>query len=113
MSQLMQLNTGYNGDWFTLTISNGILSFSVVPSIGGRMMDLRLGKTPVFYVNSRLYGKANRESPGTEFSLGRNYGGSKVWPGPQGWTSESEWPGTPDPVIDCGTYEWRAETSRQ
>ncbi|HLV88275.1 MAG TPA: DUF4380 domain-containing protein [Candidatus Sulfotelmatobacter sp.] len=113
MSQLMQLNTGYNGDWFTLTISNGILSFSVVPSIGGRMMDLRLGKTPVFYVNSRLYGKANRESPGTEFSLGRNYGGSKVWPGPQGWTSESEWPGPPDPVIDCGTYEWRAETSRQ
>jgi hypothetical protein len=48
------------------------------------------------------------ESAGTEFSLGRNYGGSKVWPGPQGWTSEEEWPGPPDPVLDCGTYNWEA-----
>ncbi|HZC24428.1 MAG TPA: DUF4380 domain-containing protein, partial [Candidatus Binatia bacterium] len=40
--------------------------------------------------------------------LGKNYGGSKVWPAPQGWTSEQEWPGPPDAVLDCGPYDWHA-----
>jgi hypothetical protein len=111
MTQPIHLNTGHTGDWFSVNVSNGIVSFLVVPSIGGRVMDLSLGKTGVFYTNLRLRGKANSDSPGTEFSLGRNYGGSKVWPAPQGWTSESEWPGPPDPVIDCGAYDWRADVA--
>ena len=108
MTHALQLATGNIGEWFALNLSNGLISFSVVPNIGGRLMDLSLADTRVFYTNPRLRGKAMAESSGTEFSLGRNYGGSKVWPGPQGWTSEEEWPGPPDPVLDCGTYNWEA-----
>ena len=108
MSPPIHLATGYAGEWFSLNLSNGLVSFSVVPGIGGRVMDLALGTTQVFYSNPRLRGKAISEPPGTEFSLGRNYGGSKVWPAPQGWSSEQEWPGPPDPVLDCGIYGWRA-----
>ena len=99
----IHLTTRNEGEWFSLDASNGLLAFSVVPAIGGRVMDLRLGETQVFYSNPRLYGRA--------FSSGRNYGGSKVWPAPQGWSSEREWPGPPDPVLDCGQYRWQAALS--
>ena len=107
MMSPIHLATGNTGEWFCLNLSNGLVAFSVVPSIGGRVMDLRLGETQVFYSNPRLRGQAISASTETESSLGRNYGGSKVWPGPQGWSSEQEWPGPPDPVLDCGEYEWR------
>jgi len=108
MIQPIHLATSYAGEWFSLNLSNGLVSFSVVPGIGGRVMDLSLGQTRVFYTNPRLHGKAIAGSQGAEFSLGRNYGGSKVWPAPQGWSSEQEWPGPPDPVLDCGHYTWQA-----
>jgi Domain of unknown function (DUF4380) len=112
MMSPIHLATGNTGEWFCLNVSNGLVAFSVVPSIGGRVMDLRLGETQVFYSNPRLRGQAISASTETESSLGRNYGGSKVWPGPQGWSSEQEWPGPPDPVLDCGEYEWHAECDR-
>jgi uncharacterized protein DUF4380 len=108
MIQPVHLATGFTEEWFSLNVSNGSVVFSVVPSIGGRVMDLSLGPTRVFYTNPRLRGKAISGSPGSESSLGRNYGGSKVWPAPQGWSSEREWPGPPDPVLDCGPYDWQA-----
>ena len=33
-----------------------------------------------------------------------NYGGDKMWPAPQGWDSDQQWPGPPDPVLDGGAY---------
>ncbi len=33
-----------------------------------------------------------------------NYGGDKVWPAPQGWGSDEQWYGPPDPVLDGGPY---------
>jgi hypothetical protein len=101
MSQLIQFENANIGEWLALNLSNGLVSFSVVPEVGGRVMDLSLGNTHVFYTNPRLRGKKIADA-----SLGKNYGGSKVWPGPQGWTSEQEWPGPPDPVLDCGEYAW-------
>jgi hypothetical protein len=108
MIQPIHLTTGYTEAWFSLNVSNGSVAFSVVPGIGGRVMDLSLGPARVFYTNPRLRGKAISGSSGAELSLGRNYGGSKVWPAPQGWSSEREWPGPPDPVLDCGPYDWQA-----
>jgi len=105
MIQPIHVDTGRVGEWFSLNVSNGFVAFSVVPSIGGRVMDLALGEIQVFYSNPRLRGKALSD----QATLGRNYGGSKVWPAPQGWTSEREWPGPPDPVLDCGPYGWRVE----
>jgi hypothetical protein len=69
-------------------------------------MDLRLGETNVFYGNPRHYGqKPASDAHGTDIGLWRNYGGSKVWPAPQGWSGDHEWPGPPDPVLDSGSYD--------
>jgi hypothetical protein len=35
----------------------------------------------------------------------RNWGGDKTWPAPQGWSTDAEWHGPPDPVLDGGAYE--------
>lgn len=108
MIQPIHLATGNIGEWFSLNASNGLIALAVVPAIGGRVIDLSLGETQVFYSNPRLRGKIRSGPSGAEPALGKNYGGSKVWPAPQGWTSEHEWPGPPDPVLDCGQYTWSA-----
>lgn len=105
MVQPIHLATGNIGEWFSLNVSNGLISLAVVPAFGGRVIDLSLGAVPMFYSNPRLRGKAISGSA-ADPSLGRNYGGSKVWPAPQGWSSEKEWPGPPDAVLDCGSYDW-------
>lgn len=103
----IHLTTGGVGEWFALNLSNGLISLSIVPEIGGRLLDLGLGGNQIFYSNPRLRGKTAPRLP--DGGSSRNYGGSKVWPAPQGWSSEQEWPGPPDPVIDCGAYDWKAE----
>lgn len=108
MVQPIHLATGHINDWFSLNVSNGLITLAVVPAIGGRVIDLSLGEAQVFYSNPRLRGKTMSGSLEAELALGKNYGGSKVWPAPQGWTSEQEWPGPPDAVLDCGPYDWHA-----
>jgi Domain of unknown function (DUF4380) len=103
----INLATDRIGEWFAINVSNGLISLSIVPEVGGRLLDLRLGGTPIFYSNPRLRGEAIPRLQ--EEKISRNYGGSKVWPAPQGWSSEQEWPGPPDPVFDCGAYDWKAE----
>lgn len=34
-----------------------------------------------------------------------NYGGSKIWPAPQGWDGPDKWPGPPDAILDGSPYE--------
>jgi hypothetical protein len=103
----IELTTGRIGEWFAINVANALVSLSVVPEIGGRVLDLSLGRIPIFYSNPRLRGKAIPSMQDQDSS--RNYGGSKVWPAPQGWSNEQEWPGPPDPVLDCGSYCWKAE----
>jgi hypothetical protein len=103
----INLTTDKIGEWFSVNVSNGLISVSIVPEIGGRLLDLGLSGTQIFYSNPRLRGKAI--PPLGEQEPSRNYGGSKVWPAPQGWSNEQEWPGPPDHVLDYGAYEWEAE----
>ena len=106
MVQPIHLATGNIEEWFSLKVSNGLIALALAPDIGGRVIDLSLGETQIFYSNPRLRGKASSGSSSADLSLGRDYGGSKAWPAPQGWTSEQEWPGPPDTVLDCGAYDW-------
>lgn len=106
MNQQVTVRKDPIGTWPAVHLSNSLIQLSVVPSIGGRVMDLCLGETNVFYQNPRHYGKKS-DSNATAIDIGqwKNYGGSKVWPWPQGWSSLDEWPGPPDPVLDSGAYE--------
>ena len=93
----------YEG-WKTLRLTNGILELFVAPEIGGRIIQLRLGKVDYFYVNPRHLGRTYAPEENTFDRGWKNYGGSKVWPSPQGWSDDSQWPGPPDPVLDGGPY---------
>ena len=95
----------YRG-WRALRLANGLVTLEVVPDIGGRVIQFDLGGHPFFFLNPALAGHVfPPEENGGPQGGWKNYGGSKVWPAPQGWTSDDQWPGPPDPVLDGGRYE--------
>lgn len=96
----------YRG-WNALRLANGILEVFIVPEIGGRIMQVRLGEDDFLYVNPRHLGRVYPPEQNNFLSGWKNYGGSKVWPAPQGWSSDAEWPGPPDPILDGGGYSCR------
>jgi hypothetical protein len=90
--------------WNAVKLSNGLLELYVVPEIGGRILQLRLAERELLYVNSRHLGHAYSPDENCAAAGWKNYGGSKVWPAPQGWEREDQWPGPPDPILDGGPY---------
>ncbi|MGH9403613.1 MAG: DUF4380 domain-containing protein [Terriglobia bacterium] len=96
----------YSG-WKTIRLSNGIVDLFIVPDLGGRIIQLRFGSQDFFYVNPRHQGRIYPPEENCSAAGWKNYGGSKVWPAPQGWESKGQWPGPPDPVLDGGVYTWR------
>ena len=93
--------------WNAVYLSNELVSLVAVPDIGGRIMEYNLGEYEYLFVDPDLAGKLF--TPEENYGSGRlvdwkNYGGEKTWPAPQGWESESEWHGPPDPVLDTGIY---------
>lgn len=98
--------------WKSFRLSNGLVSIYVVPDVGGRVIQFQLADHPFFFVNSELAGKVfPPEENGGGQGGWKNYGGSKLWPAPQGWENDAEWPGPPDPVLDGGVY--RGEVTRR
>lgn len=98
--------TNFRG-WDAIRLSNGIVSLIAVPDIGGRLMAYDLGDYPYLYVDADLAGKlfSPEENQGDgSLAAWKNYGGDKTWPSPQGWSSDDEWHGPPDPVLDSGRY---------
>lgn len=100
-----QVEQAEHRGWKSLKLSNALVSLHVVPDIGGRVIQFQLADHPFFFVNNELAGKV---FPPDENGGGKggwkNYGGSKLWPAPQGWENDAQWPGPPDPVLDGGAY---------
>ncbi len=96
-------NVDYSG-WQAIELANGLVRVTVVPEIGGRIIQLQLGEEPFLYVNPRLGGKVFPPEQNNREAGWKNYGGSKVWPAPQGWSSDAEWPGPPDPILDGSAF---------
>ncbi|HME00071.1 MAG TPA: DUF4380 domain-containing protein [Terriglobia bacterium] len=102
----------YRG-WRSVRLANGIMELFVVPEIGGRVIQLRIGDSDLLYVNRRHAGRVFSPEE-NNLDLGwKNYGGSKVWPAPQGWSGNAEWPGPPDPVLDGGPYSCQVLNEQQ
>ncbi len=90
--------------WDAIKMTNGIVTLHIVPAIGGRVIQFELGDHDYFSIHPKLKGKV---VPAAESDFGmewKNYGGDKIWTAPQGWQSDAEWPGPPDPVLDAGPY---------
>ncbi len=99
-----QAPTPKAGQWNDKILENDLVELHIVPRIGGRVMQYKLADHPFFWVNPEL---VNAEPP--QSGLGPdgewlNYGGAKLWPAPQGWDKDEQWPGPPDAVLDAGPY---------
>ena len=93
--------------WNAIELANGLLRVVVVPEIGGRIIQMFLGDQPFLYINPKLRGQVfSPEELGPDDEW-KNYGGSKVWPAPQGWNSDADWHGPPDLILDGGPFTCR------
>lgn len=80
-------------DWVRLT---------VVPQLGGRLMQVKFGEHDYLFVNPRY--KGNYVPPSDSRREWVNYGGDKLWPLPEGH-GEGYWPGPVSDVLDDGEYK--------
>jgi Domain of unknown function (DUF4380) len=96
--------TEYQG-WKVLRLTNGLIRLDVAPELGGRAIQLALGEQEYFYVNAGLAGKVLPESENNLQAGWANYGGDKVWPAPEGWGNDQEWPSVPYYVLDGSPWE--------
>lgn len=90
--------------WDSINLKNDLIEIHVVPEIGGRVIQYKLGDYAFFWINEDLAGKEipqSRLGPNGEWL---NYGGEKIWLAPQGKDNDQQWPGPPDPVLDGGPY---------
>jgi hypothetical protein len=97
--------------WPAVRLCNGLVEAVIVPDIGGRVMAFNLGERAFLWVNPALEGKlfsAEENMGDGMLAAWKNYGGSKTWPAPQGWDTDEEWHGPPDPVLDTGRYHLEA-----
>ena len=86
-------------------LTNGIVSLLVAPQLGGRAIQMQLGDQDYFFVNKDLAGKVLPPEQNNLKSGWANYGGDKVWPGPEGWTNDDQWPSIPYYVLDGSTFK--------
>jgi hypothetical protein len=88
--------TDFHG-WSAQRLSNRWVTLTLVPQLGGRLMQVEFDGHPYLFVNPRFEGKYI--SP--EQAEGRwiNYGGDKIWPMPEGNEDEQHW------VLESGTLD--------
>jgi hypothetical protein len=91
--------------WNVYKLSNGLVSLFIAPELGGRAIQLQLGDHEYFLVNKALEGKVLPESENNLQAGWANYGGDKVWPGPEGWMNDGEWPSIPYYILDGSHFK--------
>ncbi len=96
--------TQYRG-WKVYRLSNGLISLYVAPEIGGRAIQLTLGHRHYFFVNQNLAGKVLPQSQNNLKAGWANYGGDKVWPAPEGWMNNHQWPSIPYYILDGSPFQ--------
>jgi hypothetical protein len=94
----------YHG-WKSLRLSNPLIELQVLPDVGGRIIQFKLGSHEFLWVNPQLAGKLPPAGGLTDDGGWFNIGGDKLWPAPQGWDNEQQWPGPPDAVFDGQPYQ--------
>lgn len=95
--------TTYKG-WKVFRLTNGLVTLTIAPEIGGRAIQYELGAHAYFFVNPELAGKVlprEQNDRGREWA---NYGGDKDWLGPQGFDTAEQWAGPPDYNIDGSVF---------
>lgn len=103
-SQPLATPATYQG-WKSLCLGNHLIELQVLPDIGGRIIQFKLGSHEFLWVNPQLAGKLPPADGLAENGGWFNIGGDKLWPAPQGWDNDQQWPGPPDAVLDGQPYQ--------
>jgi hypothetical protein len=85
--------------WKAQQLSNQWVKLTIVPQLGGRLMQVEFEGHPYLFVNPKYEGKYIPP----EQAAGRwiNYGGDKIWPMPEGNQDEKHW------VLESATLDDR------
>jgi len=92
--------------WNAQQISNDWVKLTVVPQLGGRLMQVSFNRHDFLFVNPKLKGKYIPPTPDKWF----NYGGDKIWPLPEGSGDDQHWPGPVADVLDDGDYAFSVQS---
>ena len=95
--------TTYKG-WKAFRLTNGLVTLTITPAIGGRAIQYELGAHAYFFVNPELAGKVLPREQNDRGRVWANYGGDKDWLGPQGFDTAEQWAGPPDYAIDGSPF---------
>jgi hypothetical protein len=95
--------TTFHG-WKAEQISNQWTTLTIVPQLGGRLMQVDFGGHPYLFVNPQYYGQYFPPSEGAAKGKWFNYGGDKDWPLPEGINDEQHWAAARSDLLDDGEY---------
>src|SRR6202795_3506248 len=98
--------TTYEG-WPAQQLSNQWLTLTIVPQLGGRVMQVTFAGHPYLFVNPQLKGKHLPPLNPSDKPTWYNYGGDKIWPMPEGTQDDEHWPGPISDALDDGEYAFR------
>jgi hypothetical protein len=90
--------------WKAEKISNDWVELTIVPQLGGRLMQVTFGGHDFLFVNEQLKGKYF--PPDQAKHRWFNYGGDKIWPMPEGSQDEEHWPGAGGSDLDDLPYSF-------
>jgi hypothetical protein len=95
--------TTFHG-WKAEQISNQWTTLTIVPQLGGRLMQVDFDGHPYLFVNPQYYGQYFPPSEGAAKGKWFNYGGDKDWPLPEGMNDEQHWASARSDLLDDGEY---------
>ena len=96
-------STTFEG-WWAEQLSNRWVKLTIVPQLGGRLMQVTFDSHPYLFVNPKYKGQYFPPAEGADKGRWFNYGGDKIWPMPEGRQDEHHWPGPISDMLDDGTY---------
>jgi hypothetical protein len=96
-------NIDYLG-WKAVRMANTWVKLTIVPQLGGRLMQVTFGDHDYLFVNSQLKGQSFSPEESASQKRWFNYGGDKIWPMPEGSGDEQHWPGAEGAVLDSGAF---------
>jgi len=88
--------------WNAQEISNEWTRLTIVPQLGGRLMQVNFNGHDFLFINPKYRGKYI--SPVEAAGRWVNYGGDKTWPMPEGANDEGHWVLKSD-LLDDGSYD--------
>ena len=95
--------TNYKG-WNAQEIRNEWVTLTIVPKLGGRLMQVSFGPHEYLFVNKHYEGQYLPPLGPNDAAKWYNYGGDKIWPLPEGHQDEQHWPGPLADALDDGDY---------